>query len=116
LAAFVYTSGAFVRAQQVRAALRRRCDALFEWVDLLCTPSQPGAATPLGSPAYTTFTGPFNLLGWPAISVPVGLTATGLPLGLQLAGHPWDDATVLRAAWVVEAGIGHSFHPPNDER
>ncbi|HET9221682.1 MAG TPA: amidase [Roseiflexaceae bacterium] len=114
LAAFVYTSGAFVRAQQARAALRRRCDALFERVDLLCTPSQPGAATPLGSPAYTTFTGPFNLLGWPAISVPVGLTAIGLPLGLQLAGRPWDDATVLRAAWAVEAGIGHAYSPPGD--
>jgi Asp-tRNA(Asn)/Glu-tRNA(Gln) amidotransferase A subunit family amidase len=114
LAAFVYAPGAFVRAQQARAALRKRCDALFERVDLLCTPSQPGGATPLGSPAYTTFTGPFNILGWPAISVPVGLTAVGLPLGLQLAGRPWDETTVLRAAWVVEAGLGRSFRPPED--
>jgi aspartyl-tRNA(Asn)/glutamyl-tRNA(Gln) amidotransferase subunit A len=112
LAAFVYAPGAFVRAQQARAALRERCDALFQRIDLLCTPSQPGAATPLGSPAYTTFTGPFNILGWPAISVPVGLTSTGLPLGLQLAGRPWDDATVLRAARVVEVGIGRAFSPP----
>jgi Asp-tRNA(Asn)/Glu-tRNA(Gln) amidotransferase A subunit family amidase len=112
LAAFVYAPSAFVRAQQARAALRERCAGLFEPVDLLCTPSQPGGATPLGSPASTTFTGPFNILGWPAISVPVGLTAAGLPLGLQLAGRPWDDATVLRAAHVVEAGIGHAFRPP----
>jgi aspartyl-tRNA(Asn)/glutamyl-tRNA(Gln) amidotransferase subunit A len=114
LAAFVYAPGAFVRAQQARAALRERCDALFERVDLLCTPSQPGAATPLGAPAYTTFTGPFNILGWPAISVPAGLTAAGLPLGLQLAGRPWDDTTVLRAAWAVEAGMGQMFRPPED--
>jgi aspartyl-tRNA(Asn)/glutamyl-tRNA(Gln) amidotransferase subunit A len=112
LAAFVYAPGAFVRVQQARAALRERCGALFEHVDLLCTPSQPGGATPLGSPAFTTFTGPFNILGWPAISVPVGLTAAGLPLGLQLAGRPWDEATVLRAAWAAEAGIGRAFHPP----
>ena len=112
LAAFVYAPGAFVRAQQARAALREPCNVLFERVDLLCTPSQPGGATPLGSPAFTTFTGPFNLLGWPAISVPVGLTAAGLPLGLQLAGRPWDEATVLRAAWAVEDAIGRAFHPP----
>jgi aspartyl-tRNA(Asn)/glutamyl-tRNA(Gln) amidotransferase subunit A len=42
----------------------------------------------------------------------VGLTAAGLPLGLQLVGRPWDEATVLRAAWVVEAGIGRTFYPP----
>jgi len=112
LAGFVYPPTAFVRAQQARAALRERCTAIFEHVDLLSTPTQPDGAPPLGTPAWTTFTGPFNLLGWPAISVPAGLTAGGLPLGLQLVGKPWDEATVLRAARAVEVGIGRAERPP----
>ncbi|MEO7911852.1 MAG: amidase [Roseiflexaceae bacterium] len=104
LAAFAYDPRAFVRAQQARAALRRRCDTIFERIDLLSTPSQPDVAPQLGSLGSLTFTAPFNILGWPAISVPVGASADGLPFGLQLAGRPWDEATVLRAARVVEAG------------
>jgi Asp-tRNA(Asn)/Glu-tRNA(Gln) amidotransferase A subunit family amidase len=104
LAAFAYDPRAFVRAQQARAALRRRCDTIFERIDLLSTPSQPDVAPPLGSLGSLTFTAPFNILGWPAISVPAGVGAEGLPFGLQLVGKPWDEATVLQAARVVEAG------------
>jgi Asp-tRNA(Asn)/Glu-tRNA(Gln) amidotransferase A subunit family amidase len=111
LAGFVYPPDAFVRAQQARAALRARCSTIFERVDLLSTPTQPDSAPPLGTPAWTTFTAPFNILGWPAISVPVGLSESGLPLGLQLVGKPWDEATVLRAARAIEVGIGRAFRP-----
>jgi Asp-tRNA(Asn)/Glu-tRNA(Gln) amidotransferase A subunit family amidase len=104
LAAFAYDPRAFVRAQQARAALRQRCMATFEHIDLLSTPSQPDVAPPLGSLGSIVFTAPFNILGWPAISVPAGSSADGLPFGLQLVGKPWDEATVLRAARVVEAG------------
>ena len=104
LAAFAYDPRAFVRAQQARAVLRRRCAAIFAQIDLLSTPSQPDVAPPLGSLGALTFTAPFNILGWPAISVPAGTSADGLPFGLQLVGKPWDEATVLRAARVVEAG------------
>ena len=104
LAAFAYDPRAFVRAQQARAALRRSCDAIFERIDLLSTPSQPDVAPPLGSLGSIAFTAPFNILGWPAISVPVGASTDGLPFGLQLVGKPWDEATVLRAARVVEVG------------
>jgi Asp-tRNA(Asn)/Glu-tRNA(Gln) amidotransferase A subunit family amidase len=106
LAAFAYAPGAFVQAQMARAVLRRRFDALFDRIDLLSTPTQPDTAPPLSTPGWTTFTGPFNLLGWPAVSVPVGTSGDGMPLGLQLVGKPWDDAGVLRAARVVEAGVG----------
>jgi aspartyl-tRNA(Asn)/glutamyl-tRNA(Gln) amidotransferase subunit A len=105
IAAFAYDTRALARAQQARAELRRQCSELFKRIDLLSTPAQPGGAPPLGNIGSLIFTGPFNALGWPAISVPVGLTDDGLPLGLQLAGKPWDDATVLRAARAVEAGI-----------
>ncbi len=102
LAGYAYAPDALVRAQQARALLRRRFNAIFEHVDLLSTPSMPYGAPPLGAPAATVFTNPFNGLGWPAVTVPVGLTAERLPLGLQLAGRPWDDETVLQAAAVVE--------------
>jgi len=103
LAAHAYLPGAYVRAQQMRAGIRATMDAQFELIDLLSTPTMPDVAPALGVPAPTRFTAPFNLLGWPAITVPVGRGAGGLPVGLQLAGRPWDEASVLRAARVVEA-------------
>jgi len=102
LAGYAYAPNAIVRAQQARATLRRRCDAIFDTVDLLSTPTMPGGAPELGALPPTVFTGPFNCLGWPAISVPVGLTADGLPLGLQLTARPWHEATLLRAAATIE--------------
>jgi aspartyl-tRNA(Asn)/glutamyl-tRNA(Gln) amidotransferase subunit A len=48
--------------------------------------------------ALIRFTRPFNLSGHPACSVPCGFTAAGLPIGMQLVGRPFDEATVLRAA------------------
>jgi aspartyl-tRNA(Asn)/glutamyl-tRNA(Gln) amidotransferase subunit A len=102
LRAFAFASDAYIQAQQVRAALRARLDTLFEHVHLVSTPSMPAGAPLLGTPAATTFTAPFNLLGWPAASVPVGQTHEGLPLGLQLVGRSWDDGTVLRIAQILE--------------
>jgi aspartyl-tRNA(Asn)/glutamyl-tRNA(Gln) amidotransferase subunit A len=104
LYSYAFSPGTFVRVQQLRQSLRARFNALFSRIDLLSTPTMPGGAPLLGTPGSTALTGPFNLLGWPTISVPVGKTAAeGLPLGLQLAGKPWDEATVLRAARVIEA-------------
>lgn len=102
LAAFAYEPGAFVRGQQIRQVLRRRAQAIFEQVDLLSTPSMPVPAPALGVPSPTFLTMPFNLLGWPALTVPAGKTTAGLPLGLQLVGQPWDEATVLRAGLALE--------------
>lgn len=102
LAAFAYEPGAFVRGQQVRGVFRHEANAIFDTVDLLSTPTMPDAAPPLGVPSPTLFTLPFNLLGWPALTVPVGKTSGGLPLGLQLVGRPWDEATVLRGGLALE--------------
>lgn len=99
----------FIRAQQACQVLRERCNAIFSRVEVLSMPTMPSEAPALGTPARLTFTAPFNLLGWPAISVPAGRTAEGLPLGLQLVGKPWDEATVLHVARAVEAGVG--FEP-----
>jgi len=105
LAAHAYPPGAYIRAQQGRAECRRRFERECRGLDLLSTPTMPGAAPPLGVPAPTRFTAPFNLLGWPAITVPTG-TADDMPIGLQLVGRPWEEATVLKAARVVEMARG----------
>lgn len=109
LGSFAYGPAALVAAQQARAQLRRQLLQLFNQVDVISTPTQPDAAPSLNTIGWTLFTNPFNLLGWPAISIPCGLTTDGMPLGLQLVGTPWDEATVLRGARVVEAAIniGH---------
>jgi Asp-tRNA(Asn)/Glu-tRNA(Gln) amidotransferase A subunit family amidase len=84
-------------------------------VDLLVCPTTPIAAPPIGADvvtvsgvelpvavALTLNAAPFNLAGLPAISVPCGFTAGGLPVGLQLAGRPFEEETVLQAAHAFE--------------
>jgi aspartyl-tRNA(Asn)/glutamyl-tRNA(Gln) amidotransferase subunit A len=111
LSGFAYTFTAPVRIQQRRAELRRRMEGLFERVDLLSTPTLPDTAPPIGTPSSTQYTGPFNLLGWPAISLPVGRDTQGIPVGLQLIGRPWDEAGVLRAAYALEQTLKLSLQP-----
>lgn len=102
LAAFVYGAATFVQAQQARAVLRQRMAALFEQIDILALPVVPHPAPALGVITATTFTGPFNCLGWPAISMPAGLSREGLPLAVQLVARPWAEAELLRVAMVLE--------------
>ena len=52
-----------------------------------------------------SFTGPYNLTGMPAISAPCGFTKGGLPIGLQLAGRPFDEPTVIRAAYAYQQHV-----------
>jgi Asp-tRNA(Asn)/Glu-tRNA(Gln) amidotransferase A subunit family amidase len=112
LAAYAYPPGAFIRAQAERRALRQRMTLLLERIELFAMPTQPAGAPPLGTPGGTLPTAPFNALGWPALTVPSGRTGNGLPLGLQLVGRPWDEATVLRAGWVVESALHEPGAPP----
>jgi aspartyl-tRNA(Asn)/glutamyl-tRNA(Gln) amidotransferase subunit A len=101
-----------VQAQRLREMIVARWrDEVFNQVDLLATPSTMAPAFPIErSDLSVTFslirnTNPLNLLGVPAISVPCGFTESGLPIGLQLAGRWWDEATVLRAARAYEQAI-----------
>jgi aspartyl-tRNA(Asn)/glutamyl-tRNA(Gln) amidotransferase subunit A len=102
--AFMYAPRDYLRAQQARQTIRHRWDSLFDQVDLISTPGQPMVAQKLiGGLANTAFTNSFNATGWPAITLPCGLSAAGLPLSIQLAARPWDEATLLRGAQAVEA-------------
>jgi aspartyl-tRNA(Asn)/glutamyl-tRNA(Gln) amidotransferase subunit A len=106
----------FVQAWLDRLAWWQHPRAFFEKWDLLlcptvaCPPLEIGqdyateiAGVPVGRDAGSIFTLPFNTTGQPAASVPCGFTRAGLPIGLQIVGRRFDDATVLRAAAAFEA-------------
>jgi aspartyl-tRNA(Asn)/glutamyl-tRNA(Gln) amidotransferase subunit A len=86
--------------------------------DAVVMPTAPVVATPIegNPPAHAMLrprnTMPFNALGLPAISVPCGFTAAGLPIGLQIAGHAFDEVTVLRVAAAYEAATDWRRLPP----
>ncbi len=95
-----------------RAALLPRAEALLVDVDALVGPVVPYAA-PVDTPPIDTpegeiegiFTGPYNVTGQPAIVLPCGSTADGLPVGLQLAGRVGQDTELLRVAAAVQAAL-----------
>jgi aspartyl-tRNA(Asn)/glutamyl-tRNA(Gln) amidotransferase subunit A len=92
------------KANMARAALWDALRRLFNEYELLLLPVTSTAAFPLGSNTPGLgFLYPFNLSGQPAASIPCGFTDSGLPVGLQIVGRRFQDATVLRAAAVFEA-------------
>ncbi|HVA92062.1 MAG TPA: amidase [Chloroflexota bacterium] len=103
LQGLLHGPSAYVRANQARGVLRVQARDLFNRVDVLSTPTMPFGAPKLGVPGGVRFTAPWNLLGLPALSHPVGLTDEGLPIGLQLVGAPGCEATVLAAGAALEA-------------
>jgi aspartyl-tRNA(Asn)/glutamyl-tRNA(Gln) amidotransferase subunit A len=104
----LFTAADYVQAQRVRNVLKRECAAVLQRVDVLVSPTMSSPAPAFaGIDAMTTarrpsFTGPYNLTGMPAISVPCGFTPAGLPVGLQIAGKPFDEPTVLRVAYAYQ--------------
>jgi aspartyl-tRNA(Asn)/glutamyl-tRNA(Gln) amidotransferase subunit A len=105
-----YYDAYYVKAQQVRTLIRRDYEHAFEQVDVVAMPTSPTAAFKLGERVSDplqmyladVFTVSANLAGLPAISVPCGFTAAGLPIGFQLTGRLFDEATLLSAAHVYE--------------
>jgi aspartyl-tRNA(Asn)/glutamyl-tRNA(Gln) amidotransferase subunit A len=95
------------RARQSRAAFEQQVVALFDGVDVLATPTVPVVAPPIAGPIdgmrILRNTWPFNAARGPAISVPCGTGDGGLPVGLQLATAPLQEARLLRVAAAVEA-------------
>jgi aspartyl-tRNA(Asn)/glutamyl-tRNA(Gln) amidotransferase subunit A len=87
---------------------------------VLVSPTSPTTAFPIGEKAddpmamylNDIFTIPANLAGTPAISVPCGLDADGLPIGLQITAPILDEVTMFRAAHAFEADLGLRLRPP----
>ncbi|WP_025291043.1 Asp-tRNA(Asn)/Glu-tRNA(Gln) amidotransferase subunit GatA [Sphingomonas sanxanigenens] len=107
------------QAQKVRALIARDFDEAWAKCDLLLTPTAPSAAFALGEKAddplamylNDVFTVPSSLAGLPAMSVPGGLDAQGLPLGLQIIGKALDEQGVLNAGLAIEQRAGFTARP-----
>jgi aspartyl-tRNA(Asn)/glutamyl-tRNA(Gln) amidotransferase subunit A len=114
-----YYDAYYLKAQKVRRRIADDFDAVFEGVDALLTPTAPSAAFGLGENSADPvamylndiFTVTVNLAGLPAISLPGGLDAQGLPLGLQLIGRALDEGTLFTLAGALEKAAGFGARP-----
>jgi len=105
-----YHDAYYVKAQKVRTLIRRDFDAAFTKVDVLLSAASPTCAWPLGEKLddplamylMDVLTLPTNLAGLPGLSVPTAKSSRGLPIGAQLLGRPFDEATLLRTARALE--------------
>jgi len=115
-----YYDAYYLKAQKVRTLIKQDFDKAFEEVDVLLTPTTPGPAfgvdekqDPLEMYLNDIFTVSVNMAGLPGLSVPAGFTGDRLPLGLQLIGRAFDEATMLRAGQVIEDAAGVFPAPRN---
>ena len=114
-----YYDAYYTQAQKIRALVARDFDKAWEDCDAILTPTCPTAAfapgalddDPLTMYLNDVFAVPASLAGLPAMSVPCGLDAGGLPLGLQIVGRPFDEQGVLNAGAALEARAGFEAAP-----
>jgi aspartyl-tRNA(Asn)/glutamyl-tRNA(Gln) amidotransferase subunit A len=122
-----FVSGSdYLKGQRARAFVRDEVDRVLARLDVLVAPTTPIAATEPGQryvdiggvresvrSSLVRFTRPFNVSGHPVASVPCGFTIEGLPIGLQIIGRPFDEATVLRVADAYQRATDwHTRRPP----
>jgi aspartyl-tRNA(Asn)/glutamyl-tRNA(Gln) amidotransferase subunit A len=115
-----YYDAYYLRAQKVRTLIKRDFENVFaDGVDALLTPATPSAAFGIGEMGAVdpiemylndVFTVTVNMAGLPGISVPGGLSAEGLPLGLQLIGRPFGEEALFALGDVIEQAAGR-FSP-----
>lgn len=112
----------YLDCQRAREVIRRQLLDGFSEIDAYLLPTSgvpmpliqdaPGDLAHLSGDGFAVYTGVFNLTGFPAMSIPCGFSATGMPVALQIAGRPFDEATVLQAGHAYEqATPWHSRHP-----
>jgi aspartyl-tRNA(Asn)/glutamyl-tRNA(Gln) amidotransferase subunit A len=112
------SAGDYVNAQRLRTVFRRKFDEIWRTIDALVTPTTPITAPRVNEDqvdidgyvedariASTRFTRGINPLGEPAISIPCGRSAAGLPVGLQIVAPPFADAWLLRLGQVMEREV-----------
>jgi aspartyl-tRNA(Asn)/glutamyl-tRNA(Gln) amidotransferase subunit A len=115
-----YYDAYYVRAQKVRTLIKRDFEACFQrGIDAMLTPATPSAAFGVGEKGQAdpiemylndVFTVTVNMAGLPGLSVPAGLDAQGLPLGLQLIGRPFEEGTLFALGQAIEDAAGR-FSP-----
>jgi aspartyl-tRNA(Asn)/glutamyl-tRNA(Gln) amidotransferase subunit A len=114
-----YYDAYYLRAQKLRALILKDFTDVFRRVDALLTPTAPSAAfgqgekmdDPIKMYFNDVFTVPANMSGIPGLSVPAGLDASGLPLGLQVLGKPFDEETVFAVGAAIERAAGFTALP-----
>jgi aspartyl-tRNA(Asn)/glutamyl-tRNA(Gln) amidotransferase subunit A len=114
-----YYDAYYLKAQKVRRRIADDFDAAFLEVDAILTPTAPSAAFGIGERTddpvamylNDVFTVTTNLAGLPGISLPAGLSSTGLPLGLQLIGRALDEGTLFSLAGAMEQAAGFVAKP-----
>ena len=105
-----YYDAYYKKGQQVRTLIKQDFDNAFKDVDVIVTPTSPGAAFKIGEKTtdplqmYLSdiFTISVNLAGVPAISIPCGFTKNNLPIGLQIIGKHFDEESILKIAYAYE--------------
>ena len=108
----LFSSGDYVQAQRLRNILKREFAEVLQRVDVIASPAMSTPAQRFDKMGVLTtsrvpsFTSPYNMTGLPAISVPCGLTPDGLPVGLQIAGKPFDESTIIQAAYAYQQHSG----------
>ena len=127
LAGILTPAQVYYKAQKLRALIRQQILEILETVDVLVLPTSPvpapripdGPGIKSQDDAHSrmsgirNFTGPFNLAGTPAISIPCGFTQENLPVSLQIVGRPFEDATVMKVAHAYEKNTPwHTRRPP----
>ena len=125
-AGFSVSAVEYLQAQRLRERFAHEFVATaFAEADVLLMPTIPEPAPPYASAKagtvnevvarmgrFSRLTRPLNAAGVPALSVPCGFSADGRPLALQVVGRPFDEATVLRAAEVLERAADFTARPP----
>ncbi len=110
------TAGDYLRAQRARTLMRRAWTRMLQEVDVIAAPAVPATAVRAGeesltwtdgtvesvSDAYVRLSAPANITGVPSLSLPVGRDRYGMPIGMQLLGRPFGEATLLRAGHAYE--------------
>ena len=116
-----YYDAYYLKALKVRTLIRKDFEEAFKRCEVILTPAAPTPAFRLGEKTddpltmYLSdiFTISTNLAGIPGISLPCGFTQAGLPVGLQLLGKPFDEATILQVAFAYEQATDwHRRKPP----
>jgi len=105
-----YYDAYYLKAQQVRSLIKKDFDDAFGRCDVIVTPTAPTTAFRIGEKIQTPlqmylsdiYTISINLAGLPALSLPCGFDADGLPIGMQFIGRPFDEAMILNVAYTYE--------------
>ena len=116
-----YYDAYYLKAQKVRTLIKSDFDNAFQKVDVVVTPTSPTpafkigerTADPLQMYLSDVLNTPSSLAGLPGISIPCGLTESGLPIGLQILAAPFEEEKILRVAYTFEQNTDHHQRKPN---